>query len=410
MKVLIACDSFKDCMTSMEAGMAAREGVLRICPDAEITVCPVADGGEGTVEALCGSVNGVASTIHNQKETESTNEWTNAYGAIFRTIVVTGPLGDRIHAEYVIIDKGDYKLAVLEMAAAAGLMLVPKENRNPMHTTTYGVGEMIRDAIDQGCSSFIIGIGGSATNDGGIGMLQALGYRFVDAHGEDVAFGGDGLCKLQDIYFEDVMPSLRRCTFKIACDVDNPLLGETGCTYTFAKQKGATDDSISVMEIGMKRYADLVEHMAICDEGPVTSNFRRNYPGAGAAGGIGYAFLMFLNAQLRPGVDIIFDELCLEERIKKVDIILTGEGKTDSQTVHGKTPYGVAKLAKKHGKRVYLFSGCVTADAKRLEEEGVFDGIYAITPQDMPMEDAIRKDIAMRNMTETVAEKLIIKG
>lgn len=409
MKVLIACDSFKDCMTSMEAGMAAREGILRICPDAEIIVCPVADGGEGTVEALCGSSDSyVASTMHNQTEPYGVNKWTNACGAIHRSIVVTGPLGDKIDAEYVIIDKGEYKLAILEMAAAAGLMLVPKDKRNPMNTTTYGVGEMIRDAINQGCRSFIIGIGGSATNDGGIGMLQALGYRFVDAHGEDVEFGGNGLCKLQDIYFEDVMPELHKCTFKIACDVDNPLLGATGCTCTFAVQKGATDDSISVMEIGMKRYADLVEHMALCDEGPVTSIYRRDYPGAGAAGGIGYAFLMFLNGQLRSGVDIIFEELCLEEKIKTVDIILTGEGKTDSQTVHGKTPYGVAKLAKKHGKRVYLFSGCVTAESKRLEE-GIFDGIYAITPQDMPMEDAIRKEIAMRNMTETVASKLLIK-
>lgn len=396
MKVLCAFDSFKDCMTSMEAGNAAREGVLRVFPDAEVTVCPVADGGEGTVEALCGMsqrVGGVGSSADNPV-------------AMTRTILVTGPLGDKINADYVIIDKGDYKLAILEMAAAAGLMLVPQELRNPMNTTTYGVGEMIRDAIMQGCTRFIIGIGGSATNDGGIGMLQALGYRFVDAHGNDVPYGGNGLCKLQDIYFEDAMPALSKCEFQIACDVDNPLLGEHGCTYTFAPQKGATEEMLTALELGMKRYSDLIEHMALCDEGPIKSMYRRDYPGAGAAGGIGYAFLMFLKGQLQPGVDIILNEMHLEDKIKEVDIILTGEGKTDGQTAHGKTPVGVARLAKKHGKKVYTFSGAVTEDAMTLVDQGLFDGIYAITPDGMLLEEALRTEIAMSNMTNCVAEKL----
>ena len=390
MKILCAFDSFKDCMTSVEAGRAARDGILRNYPDANVTVCPVADGGEGTVEALCFGLAGDAKQI--------------------RQVLVTGPLGDKITAEYVIIDKGEDKLAVMEMAAAAGLMLVPANQRNPMNTTTYGVGEMIKDAIDQGCRRFIIGIGGSATNDGGIGMLQALGYRFVDAHGDDIAFGGNGLCKLQDIYFEDTMPELRRCEFQIACDVDNPLLGEHGCTYTFAPQKGATEEMQAKMELGMKRYSDLVEHMALCDEGPIKSTYRRDYPGAGAAGGIGYAFLMFLNGKLRPGVDIILNELNLEDQIKEVDIILTGEGKTDGQTAHGKTPVGVARLAKKHNKAVYVFSGAVTDDAMTLVNQGMFDGIYAITPEGMSLENALRRETAMNNMMECVAKNTAALG
>ncbi len=358
-KILVAVDSFKGSMTSLEAGNAIENGIKSILPDSEIRVRPVADGGEGTTEALIYGRDGVS------REKCS----------------VTGPLGDKITAEYTIYDAADGRTAVMEMAAAAGLPLVPENRRDPMHTTTYGVGEMIRDAVSKGCERFIIGIGGSATNDGGIGMLQALGFSCLDADGKDVPYGAVGLGALERIVIPDGMCNcvdddefasrLAHCTFRIACDVTNPLVGELGCSRVFAPQKGADAEMVELMDGYMKHYADVVERFA-----EVKSD--RYTPGAGAAGGLGYAFLMFLGAKLMPGIDIVLSETGLETNVEWADTVITGEGRIDAQTMMGKTPSGVAKLAKKHGKYVIAIGGCFGDGAEACIKEGVFNECYAV--------------------------------
>lgn len=432
MKITIAIDSFKGSMTSLEAGNAAKEGVLQVYPNVDVTVYPVADGGEGTVEAL-------ASRKFGQETAPNTTE------VITRSITVTDPLGEKIPVSYYMLCKHDIDTqptasacnsssytAIIEMSSAAGLPLVPPDKRNPLHTTTYGVGEMIKDAINQGCRDFIIGIGGSATNDCGIGMLQALGYRFVDSRGNDVPFGAEGLGKIQDIYFEEALPVLSECNFRIACDVTNPLVGENGCSAVFSPQKGATPEMVKKMDLDMTRFANLVEHIAMCDESSVhfawlkkcekmknnrakcaesnksyeveyVQTINRNTPGTGAAGGLGYAFLMFLNATLEPGVDIVLSEIGIEEDIKTSDLIITGEGKIDAQTINGKTPAGVASLAKKYGKKVIAFAGLVDKSSDELKKQGLIDEIYEVERGTMDLETAMQTDKAYINLKNMVA-------
>ena len=385
-KILVAVDSFKGSMTSIEAGKAIENGIKAVLPDACIRVRPVADGGEGTTEALIYGRDNA-----HREECE-----------------VTGPLGERRTAAYVTYDSADGKTAVMEMAAAAGLTLVPEDRRDPMHTTTYGVGEMIRDAVTKGCERFIIGIGGSATNDGGIGMLQALGFSCLDAHGREVPYGAEGLGVLDRIIIPDVMSvsenlsdlahggvahssvadiskantvdtsgvegaefasRLFRCSFQIACDVTNPLVGEHGCSRVFAPQKGADAEMVELMDGYMQHYADVAERKA--------KDFRYT-KGAGAAGGIGYAFIMFLGGKLKPGIDIVLSETGLEADVEWADTVITGEGRIDEQTMMGKTPLGVAKLAKKHGKYVIAIGGCLGDGAENCVKEGVFNECYAV--------------------------------
>lgn len=390
-KILVAVDSFKGSMTSLEAGNAIKKGIKSILPDTEVRVRPVADGGEGTTDALIYGRDGVSR----------------------ERCYVTGPLGDRITAEYTIYNAADGRTAVMEMAAAAGLPLVPENRRDPMHTTTYGVGEMINDAVSKGCERFIIGIGGSATNDGGIGMLQALGFSCLDVNGHEVPYGAEGLGVLERIVIpgkmlvrknsselavadpvdtpivgtaaisgagavdescvddDDFAYRLSRCTFSIACDVTNPLVGELGCSRVFAPQKGADAETVEIMDGYMKNYADVVERSA---EGKSD----RNTPGAGAAGGLGYAFLMFLGGKLMPGIDIVLSEIGLEADVEWADTVITGEGRIDAQTMMGKTPLGVAKLAKKHGKYVIAIGGCLGDGAENCVKEGLFNECYAV--------------------------------
>ncbi len=390
-KILVAVDSFKGSMTSLEAGNAIKKGIKSILPDTEVRVRPVADGGEGTTDALIYGRDGVSR----------------------ERCYVTGPLGDRITAEYTIYNAADGRTAVMEMAAAAGLPLVPENRRDPMHTTTYGVGEMINDAVSKGCERFIIGIGGSATNDGGIGMLQALGFSCLDADGKDVPYGAAGLGVLERIVIpgkmlvrknsselavadpvdtpivgtaaisgagavdescvddDDFASRLSRCTFSIACDVTNPLVGELGCSRVFAPQKGADAEMVEIMDGYMKNYADVVERSA---EGKSD----RNTPGAGAAGGLGYAFLMFLGGKLMPGIDIVLSEIGLEADVEWADTVITGEGRIDAQTMMGKTPAGVARLAKEHGKYVIAIGGCLGDGAENCVKEGLFNECYAV--------------------------------
>lgn len=370
MKVVVAIDSLKGSLTSLEAGEAIQKGILRAIPDAEVIVRPLADGGEGTVEALTRGMNGR-----------------------YEKITVTDPLGRPTDAVYGILE--DSHTAILEMSAAAGITLIDAKDRNPMNTTTYGVGEMIKDAIGKGCRHFFIGIGGSATNDGGIGMLQALGYGMLDIEGKQVSFGAKGLAELVSITDEDILSELKECTFQIACDVKNPLCGEQGCSAVFGPQKGATPDMIAQMDSWLGKYALLTANRY--------KKADSQYPGTGAAGGMGFAFLSYMNAELRSGVQIVLEETKLEEYVKDADIVVTGEGCLDGQSVMGKAPIGVAALAKKHHKRVIAFAGCVTEDAKVCNQNGM-DAFFPILRNVVTREEAMQAENARRNMTDTAEQ------
>jgi len=344
--------------------MAIREGILRAEPRTEVLVRPLADGGEGTVEALAFGLGGSIT------ETE-----------------VTGPLGTPVTARYCILPDG--VTAAIEMAAAAGIILVPPEGRNPLLTTTFGVGELIRDAIGKGCRRFLLGIGGSATNDGGTGMLTALGFDFLDGAGNPIPAGAQGLELLSAISTRRVMPELKDCTFRIACDVNNPLCGPNGCSAVFGPQKGATPEMIEKMDGWLARYGELAA--------AVSPKADPHHPGAGAAGGLGFAFLAFTNAALESGIDIILEETGLEESIRTADMVVTGEGKLDGQTVMGKAPIGVARLAKKYGKPVIAFAGCVTEDAAACNGHGI-DAFFPIVPGPIALAEAMEPDNASRNL------------
>lgn len=386
MKAVIAIDSFKGSMDSIEAGKAAEEGIRRVFADAETIVYPLADGGEGTVQALA-----------------------KGLGGRLEKATVTGPLGEPVICEYGIVGE---KTAIIEMAGAAGITLVPPELRNPLNTTTYGVGEVIKDAIGKGCRHFIIGIGGSATNDGGIGMLQALGVELLDEGGKQVPFGAHGVEKLAAINCEHMLPELRVCDFRIACDVDNPLCGENGCSHIFGPQKGATPEMVEQMDQWMEKYAQLTaEYFQEVGSDDLEPKRKKNavekeledYPGCGAAGGLGFAFRAFLHGKLEPGINIVLEEIGIESAIKAADIVITGEGRLDGQTVMGKAPIGIARLAKKYGKPVIAFSGAVTEDATACNQAGI-DAFFPILRQITTLETAMSPATAQRNMTATVEQ------
>lgn len=364
MNVLIAIDSFKGSLSSLQAGTAVREAILRLDHRADITVKPLADGGEGTVEALAQGANGEMIEL-----------------------TVTGPLLTPVAARYCILK--DTNTAVIEMAAAAGITLVSAENRNPLETTTFGVGQLIKDAVERGCRNFIIGIGGSATNDGGTGMLAALGFDFLDQSGNPIPLGAKGLQLLHCIKTDNVLPALKECRFQVACDVTNPLCGEMGCSVVFGPQKGATPEMIAAMDRWLEKYAELAK--------TVSGKADKYAAGAGAAGGLGFAFLSFTNAVLKSGIQIILEEINLEAAIKNADIVVTGEGRLDSQTVMGKAPIGVAKLAKKYGKKVIAFSGCVTEDAEICNEHGI-DAFFPVLRGVTSLEEALDPANAYRNL------------
>ena len=364
-------DSFKDSLSSIEAGTAVCSGILRVYPDAKIKVLPLADGGEGTVEAL-----------------------TLGMGGELQSIEVTGPLNEqKVTAQYGILR--NKKTAIIEMAAAAGLTLLPSEKRNPLYTTTYGVGEILRDAINKGCRHFIIGIGGSATNDGGLGMLQALGWQMLDSVGEAVPHNAIGLERLAVIDDSTVLPALKECTFRIACDVTNPLLGQEGCSTVFGPQKGAPPNMIPIMDEWLQHYAELAKAKY--------PQANPQAPGAGAAGGLGFAFLTFTNAALESGINIVMKETQLEEQIAVADMVITGEGRLDGQSIMGKAPIGVAHLAKKHAKPVIAFSGCVTPEARLCNKHGI-DAYFPILRQVSTLSQALEPKNAQQNMTDTVEQ------
>lgn len=365
MRVVIAIDSFKGSLTSLEAGYAAREGILCAVPQAEVIVKPLADGGEGTTEALIEGLDGR-----------------------FVTANVSGPLGERVAAKYGILDDNT---AVMEMAAASGIGLVDFDDLNPHTATTFGVGEMILDAVKRGCRKFIIGIGGSATTDGGVGMLQALGYEFSDINGDTIPFGISSLDRIEKISSDNVIPKLDECYFQIACDVRNPLCGKNGAVYVFGSQKGVKESEKEVLDKKMCHYADKTAEFTGTDNSTAE--------GAGAAGGLGFAFLSYMkNVELRPGADIVLEAVGLESYIKNSDIVVTGEGRLDSQTAMGKAPIGVARLAKKYGRKVIAFAGSVSDDAAKCNHEGI-DAFFPILRKVTTLEEAMDKETAKKNLT-----------
>ena len=372
MNIVIAIDSLKGSLTSLDAGKAIEIGIKKVYSDAEVSVMPLADGGEGTVEAL-----------------------TLGMGGKLQSIEVTGPLGNKILAQYGILSDG--KTAIVEMAAAAGITLVSDNKRNPLYTTTYGVGEILLDAMHKGCRHFIIGIGGSATNDGGVGMLQALGYDMLDADGNPVPFGAAGLKVLCRIDDSRVTPKLKECSFRIACDVTNPLCGEKGCSAIYGPQKGAGPEDIALMDKWMGDYARISREKY--------SHANANAPGAGAAGGMGFAFLTFTNATLESGIEIVLAETKLEDHISKANLVITGEGRLDGQTVMGKAPVGVARIAKKYNKPVIAFAGCVTPEATACNEHGI-DAFFPILRGVVSLSEAMEPKNARQNMIDTVEQAM----
>lgn len=370
MKVVIAIDSLKGSLSSMEAGTAIKDGILAAKPDAEVIVKPLADGGEGTTDALIEGMNGERIDL-----------------------TVTGPMHTPVDAYYGYLK--DTNTAVMEMASAAGITLVPDSEKNPLLATSYGVGEMINDAIQRGCRNFIIGIGGSVTNDGGIGMLKALGVRFLDENGEDAGEGGQALAKVARIDVSGMNPLLKECHIQIACDVNNPLCGENGSTYVYGPQKGVTEDMKKTLDEAMAHFARVTSE--------TLENDYMNTPGAGAAGGLGYAFLAYTGAALTPGIELILDAVGLEEELSGADVVVTGEGRLDFQTAMGKAPVGVARLAKKYNAKVIAFAGSVTKEATACNKEGI-DAFFPILRGVCTLAEAMDPVAARNNMTATVEQ------
>lgn len=367
MKIVVAIDSFKGSLSSLQAGNAVKDAIHRLNDEAQVLVKPLADGGEGTVEAL--------SECSNSEIVE---------------LIVKGPLLKPVVAKYCVLK--DNNTAIIEMASASGITLISADERNPLETTTYGVGEIIKHAISKGCRRFIVGIGGSATNDGGVGMLTALGYEFLDKNSNPIALGAKGLKDLYKIKTDNVIPELKACSFNVACDVTNPLCGKNGCSAVFGLQKGATPEMIREMDCWLEKYSEIAK--------TVSEKADKNYSGAGAAGGLGFAFLAFTNATLKSGIQIILEETGIEEDIKNADIVVTGEGRLDSQTVMGKAPIGVTKLAKKYGKKVIAFSGCVTDDAEVCNEHGI-DAFFPVLRGVTTLEEALDTNNAYKNLSAT---------
>lgn len=370
MKIVIAMDSLKGSLTSMEAGMAAAAGIRKADKKAEVFVRPLADGGEGTTQAL---VQGM--------------------GGSFQTITVTGPLGTPVECQYGILE--ETHMGVLEMSAAAGLTLIPEEKRNPLTATTYGVGEMIKDAIGKGCRRFLVGIGGSGTNDGGAGMLQALGYGLLDKDGTPISSGAKGLETLCRIETSHVMPELKECQFLVACDVTNPLCGKNGCSAVYGPQKGADSAMAAQMDRWLSRYGKLAKEQ-FPDADP-------KIPGAGAAGGLGFAFLILPNAELKSGTDIVLKETKLEQDLKDADLLITGEGCLDGQTVMGKAPAGAARLAKKYDIPVVALGGSIAKDGAVCNESEI-DALFSIVKGPMSLKEAMEPDTAKANLSDTAEQ------
>ncbi len=370
-KIVVASDSFKGSLSSLEVAEAVSVGVKSVIPTAEVVKVNVADGGEGTMEALIAGLGGQSVCLE-----------------------VSNPLGRCVEAEYGVLDDNT---AIVEMARASGLVLLSSEERNPMHTSTYGTGELIADALKRGCKKIYVGIGGSATNDGGMGMLAALGYKFYDEVGCLLQPCGATMCRVARIDAVDVMPELSDAEFVVACDVDNPFCGTRGAAYVFAPQKGAKPEDVEALDNGLRHFAEKVYEftgIAITD-----------VPGAGAAGGLGGAFLAFMNAKLVSGIDMVLDAIRFDEILKGASLVITGEGRIDSQTASGKTPVGVLRRAKAQGVPVVAIGGSVQA-CPEVDAMG-FEQVVDVTPDNMPLEQAMNPIVASRNITVAVKDVMM---
>lgn len=370
MKILIAPDSFKENLSAKEVAQAIQRGIKKVDENIQTSIVPMADGGEGTVESLVEATDG---QIINVK--------------------VKDPLMRDLDSYYGVL--GDRKTAVIEMAAASGLALLEKDERNPMDTTSFGTGQLIKYAIEEGYKNIIIGIGGSATNDGGAGMLIALGAKLLDANGEDIGLGAKGLGKLKSIDLYNFHEDIKDCNFVVACDVDNPLVGKRGASYVFGPQKGADEHMVKILDANLENFGKVVED--------TLGISLLQYPGAGAAGGMGAALLAFLDAVLERGIDIVIEATQLERKIMDSNLVITGEGKIDDQTQFGKTPYGIATLAKKYNKPVIAIAGGIGEDASVLYEKGI-DSIFSIVNKPMTLEEAM---VHGESLLEDTAERII---
>lgn len=370
---VIAIDSFKGSLSSMEAGGVVAAAVRGVFPGAKTTIYPLADGGEGTVDALVDGLGGELVPAE-----------------------VTGPLGEKIASRFGYLP--EMKLAIIEMADAAGLPLVPPEQRNPLNTTTYGLGELMEQAVEKGAEEFIIGIGGSATNDAGLGMLTALGVKFLDGEGRSVGILGRDLASIASIDLTGLSPAVRRAKIHVACDVTNPLCGELGCSAVYGPQKGATPEIVAQMDADIHRFAQLGEK-----EHGLTG---ADMPGAGAAGGLGYAFHAYLGAELRPGIELVLEALGIHEALSEADVLITGEGRIDRQTAMGKGPAGVAQLAKKlNGAVTIALCGCASDDAELVNDHGI-DAYFPILRRPMSEQEAMAKTTTEQNLRRAATQAL----
>ena len=371
MRVVVAPDSYKGSAGALEVAEAMADGLKVVWPDADIDLVPMADGGQGTVEALV-----------------------RAAGGTVETARVTGPLGLPVTAKYGVLSDGT---AIIEMAQASGLTLVRPEDRNPLITTTWGTGELIKIVLDRGAKSVIVGIGGSATNDGGAGMAQALGASLLDENGREIGRGGGELRRLARADLRGLHPAVRegRVEITVACDVDNPLCGPRGASHTYGPQKGATPEMVEELDLALARFADIVEE--------AVGRRLRDVPGAGAAGGLGFGLMAFLNARLRPGIEIVAGAARLDDRIRRADLVLTGEGRTDWQTAYGKTAAGVARIARSRGVPVVVISGGLGPGYERTYEAGI-DALMSVVPGPMSLEEAMEDAVPLiRSAAERVA-------
>ena len=369
-RIVVAADSFKGSLTSLEVAEAFVCGFRRVFPLCEVERVAVADGGEGTVEALVGMLDGE-----------------------YVELQVADPLMRRVQARYGIVNGG--RTAVVEMSAASGLPLLTAQERNPLKTTTYGTGEMIADALGRGCREFLIGIGGSATNDAGVGMLRALGFRFLDAEGAELVGGGEILESIKSIDDSGVLPSLSDAEFRVACDVTSPLYGPEGAAYVFAPQKGADEAMVERLDAGLRNFAEVVKRYN--GEGIATLR------GAGAAGGVGGGLKALLGARLERGVDMVLEAIRFDDIIKECDLVVTGEGRLDNQTMMGKAPCGVLQAAKRQGIPCVVIGGTIEK-CEELEQSG-FAAMFSVTPEDMPLQQAMQRAVAMANV-ERAAEQI----
>ncbi|WP_318386094.1 glycerate 2-kinase [Enterobacter sp.] len=381
MKIVIAPDSYKESLSASEVAQAIEKGFREIFPQAHYVAVPVADGGEGTVEAMIAATQGSEQVAR-----------------------VTGPLGTAVDARWGM--SGDGKTAFIEMAAASGLALVPPELRNPLITTSRGTGELILHALDHGARNIIIGIGGSATNDGGAGMVQALGAKLCDANGTSIGYGGGSLNTLNTIDISGLDPRLKACAIRVACDVTNPLIGEKGASRIFGPQKGATEALIVELDNNLAHYASVIKKSLRVEV--------KDVPGSGAAGGMGAALMAFLGAELRSGIEIVTEALNLEEHVHDCTLVVTGEGRIDSQTINGKVPMGIATVAKKYHKPVIGIAGSLTHDVGVVHTCGI-DAVFSVLTSVTTLEEAFRGAFdniyrASRNIAATLQVGMLTEG